>query len=509
MQQREEIEDKVFDLIVVGGGAAGLMAAGTAARDGKRVLLIEKMEKTARKVNITGKGRCNLTNMCEPGEFLAKVHGGSPGCDSPVDFGLEEAVSQPPSFKVAARSSLAAVAARRVADALTPTPPEVAETSSSPAGGCLSGGGGRQTSEMSENKTLDSQLSGGAQFFAPSLGFFGVGGLCHFFKKQGVKLEVEQGRRVFPAGGKAFEISDALRYWCADHDVVVMLNTKVEEILVAGGRVYGVGYTNKRGFRRKAEGRAVLVATGGASYPATGSEGDGYGLAHRVGHTIVPVRPSLVALRSSHPKFAELNGLRLKNVKVFLLIDGESIAEEFGETEFSPRGLDGAAILRLSRRAVDAVIEGRKVEVVLDLKSALSEEVLRDRIAREVEQLDPQAFAIDLLRKMLPRGLVYFVANEADMNPKAWVSKLTEEEIARLIGAMKRVVFPIADYGPWEQAIVTAGGVSLDEVDPATLQSRLVKGLYFAGEVLDLDADTGGYNLQIAFSTGRLAAQLK
>ncbi len=419
-------EEIVYDLVVVGGGAAGLMAAGWAARDGARVLLIEKMEKSARKVNITGKGRCNLTNMCSSEEFLAKI-----------------------------------------------------------------------------------RSEGGAEFFTHSLKTFTPNALCHFFKKQGVKLEEEAGRRIFPKDGKAFEISDALRWWCADNEVVVMLNTKVEEILTAGGRVYGVSYTNKRGFRRKAEARAVLLATGGASYPATGSTGDGYGMADRVGHTIVPVRPSLVALKSSHPKMSELNGLRLKNIRATLVVDDEPVGSEFGEIEFSVRGVDGPVILRLSRAAVDALIDERRVEIVLDLKPALEEDIIRARIGREIEGLEPKTFAIDLLRKMLPRGLVYFVAASADINPKAWADRLSPEEIDRIIGAMKHVSLPIVDYGPWEQAIVTAGGVSLDEVDPETMQSRLIKGLYFAGEVLDLDADTGGYNLQMAFSTGRLASQLK
>ncbi len=417
-------EEKVFDLVVIGGGAAGLMAAGWAARDGKNVLLIEKMEKTARKVNITGKGRCNLTNMCSQEEFLGKVRAG-------------------------------------------------------------------------------------ADFFAPSLKAFGPGATCFFFKKQGVKLEEEAGRRVFPKGGKAYEISDALRWWCSDNGVVVMLNTKVEQILTAGSRVYGVMYTNKRGFMRKAETRAVLLTTGGASYPATGSTGDGYRLAAGVGHTIVPVRPSLVALRSNHPKMADIVGLRLKNIRAELLVDGEVVASEFGEIEFSARGIDGPVILRMSRAAVDAVIDEKKVEIALDLKPALTEEMLRARIDRELEDLDRQAFAIELLRKMLPRNLVYFVADSAGVHPKTFAAKLSPEDIGRLITAMKRVVFPVVDYGPWEQAIVTAGGVSTEEVDSETLQSRIVRGLYFAGEVLDIDADTGGYNLQIAFSTGRLAAQLK
>ncbi len=435
-----EPEEKVFDLVVIGGGAAGLMAAGTAASHGRSVLLIEKMEKTARKVNITGKGRCNLTNMCTPEEFLAKVRAN-------------------------------------------------------------------------------------ADFFAPSLKFFSVETTCRFFKKQGVKLEVEAGRRVFPQGGKAFEISDALRWWCSDNGVVVMLGTKVEEILTAGGRVYGVSYTNKRGFRRKAEARSVLLTTGGASYPATGSTGDGYGLANRVGHTIVSIRPSLVALKIDHPKMADLVGLRLKNIRAELLIDGEVATSEFGEVEFSTgrehangdsrsRGgsgcsMEGAAILRMSRTAVDALIDEKKVEIALDLKPGMTEDILRARIAREIEQLQPQAFAIELLRKLLPRNLVYLVAAGAGVNPKTYAERLSEDEISRLIAAMKRAVFSVVDYGAWEEAIVTAGGVSTEEVDAETLQSRLVKGLYFAGEVLDLDADTGGYNLQIAFSTGRLAAQLR
>lgn len=421
---REKVNgEKVYDLIVVGGGAAGLIAAGFAARDGRSVLLIEKMEKSARKVNITGKGRCNLTNMCEPEEFLAKVRANP-------------------------------------------------------------------------------------DFFAPSLKAFGVEATCRFFKKQGVKLEVEQGKRVFPKSGKAFEISDALRWWCHDNGVVVMLDTKVEEVLQAGGRVYGVAYINKRGFRRKAEGRNVLIATGGASYPATGSTGDGYTMAHRLGHRIVGVRPSLVALVSEHPAMKDLIGLRLKNIRAELVVDGIPAADEFGEIEFSKRGLEGPVILRMSREAVDAVIDEKQVEVVLDLKPALNEDTLRARISRETEQLGPQAFAIELLRKMLPRNLVYFVAGQAGIHPKAFAARLTDKEIGLVIAAMKRIVFPISDYGPFEEAIVTAGGVDVEQVDPQTLQSKLVKGLYFAGEVLDLDADTGGYNLQIAFSTGRLASKL-
>jgi predicted Rossmann fold flavoprotein len=418
------IEDKVYDLVVIGGGAAGLMAAGTAAREGNSVLLLEKMEKTARKVNITGKGRCNLTNMCEVEEFLEKI---------------------------------------RV----------------------------------------------NRDFFAPSLRFFSVNATCRFFERQGVKLEVEQGRRVFPKSGKAYDIADALRYWAKDNGAEVMLNARAEEILTAAGRVYGVSYTNKRGFRRKVEARNVLLTTGGASYPSTGSAGDGYRLAHRLGHSIVEIRPSLVPLVSSSPLIEELRGVRLKNVRATLVIEGEAAAEEFGEMDFGSRGLEGSLILRLSRMAVDALIDEKRVELHLDLKPALSEEILTARIERETESMPPDGFYGELLRRLLPRPMVNVVAQIADMNPKSYISRLTESETARLIATMKRLVIPISDYGAFEEAVVTAGGVDVGEIDALTLQSKLIKGLYFAGEVLDLDADTGGYNLQIAFSTGRLAAQLK
>jgi predicted Rossmann fold flavoprotein len=232
-------------------------------------------------------------------------------------------------------------------------------------------------------------------------------------------------------------------------------------------------------------------------------------MAHRLGHHIVEIRPSLVALVSDMAAMKELEGVRLKNIRAQLVVEGKAVADEFGEIEFSRRGLEGPVILRMSRTAVDAVIDEKKVEVVLDLKPALTEEILRARIAREVEQLPQQAFAIELLRKMLPRNLVYFVASAAGVHPKAFANRRTADEVGRIIGAMKRVVFPITDYVPFEESIVTAGGVDTTEVDAETLQSKLVKGLYFAGEVLDLDADTGGYNLQIAFSTGRLASQLR
>ena len=294
-----------------------------------------------------------------------------------------------------------------------------------------------------------------------------------------------------------------------DNGVKILYDTRVTGILTLGGRVFGVKYVNKRGFERKEECPQVILATGGVSYPATGSTGDGYAFAADLGHTIEPLRPSLTPLVSSHPRVRQLDRLLLRNVRATLWIDDAPVREEFGELGFSERGIEGAVALRMSRDAVDALIEGRRVKIVVDLKPALTEEVLRDRIARELAAMGPTEFFGELLRKLVPRPMVLPLAQELDIHSKTYVSKLSEAEIVRLIRTLKGLTFPVTDYAPFEYAVTTAGGVRCDEVNPETMESRRVRGLYFAGEVLDLDANTGGYNLQIAFSTGRLAGMLK
>lgn len=413
-----------YDVIVVGAGAAGMMAAGTAARNGHRVLLLEKMEKSGRKVRITGKGRCNVTNARPPEEFAGQV-----------------------------RTN--------------------------------------------------------AEFFSTAFAEFNNRATIRFFERLGVKLDVERGERVFPRSGKAWDIANALLEYCVDNGVKIVYDTRVTEIMTLNGRVFGVRYRNKRGFERKEECPRVIVATGGVSYPATGSTGDGYTFAADLGHTVEPVRPSLTPLVSSHPQIGYLDGLLLKNIRAVLHIDGEPVREEFGELGFSERGIEGAVALRMSRDAVDALIDGRRVKLVVDLKPALTEEILHERIAREIAGMEPTEFFGELLRKLVPKPLVMPLAQELDIHSKNYVGKLTEEEITRLIKTLKGFTFPITDYAPFEYAIVTAGGVSCAEVNPYTMESLKVRGLYFAGEVLDLDANTGGYNLQIAFSTGRLAGLLK
>lgn len=418
------IEREPYDVIVIGAGAAGMMAAGTAARSGKRVLLIEKMEKSGRKVRISGKGRCNVTNARPAEEFMEHVR-----------------VNQ--------------------------------------------------------------------EFLTQAFSEFNNRATIRFFERMGVKLDIERGERVFPRSGKAWDIANALLEYCFSNGVKILYETRVTEIMTLSGRVFGVRYINKRGFERREECNQVILCTGGVSYPGTGSTGDGYTFAADLGHTIEPLRPSLTPLKSSHAQMKFLHGLLLRNIRATLSVDGEAVREEFGEIGFSDRGIEGAVALRMSRDAVDALIDGKSVKLTLDLKPALDEETLRNRIARELADMEPTEFVSELLRRLVPKPLVMPLARELDIHSKTYVSKLTETEIERIIKVLKGMVFPISDYAPFEYAVTTAGGVNCQEVNPYTMESLKVKGLYLAGEVLDLDGDTGGYNLQIAFSTGRLAGLLK
>lgn len=419
-----ELSHPRYDVVVIGGGAAGLMAAGTAARVGNKVLLLEKMEKPARKVRITGKGRCNLTNARPVEEFAENVRTNGEW--------LHVAIS-----------------------------------------------------EFTNRATM------------------------RFFERMGVKLVTERGERVFPASGKAADIANALEFYCRDYEVDIQCNSRVTEILVAGGKVYGLKYMNKRGYERKIEVENVIIATGGVSYPATGSTGDGYTFADRTGHTIESVRPSLTPLVSNHPQIEYIKSVWLKNINARLFVAGEMVREEFGEMSFSDRGLEGAVILRLSRDAVDGLLEEKSVKIELDLKPALTEDILRERIKREVAEMRPEDFFAELVRRLVPKPLVVPICKELDVHSRLYISKVSDKEFERLIKVLKGWSFPISDYAPFEYAVVTAGGVSCSEVNEYTMESLKIKGMYFAGEVLDVDANTGGYNLQIAFSTGHLAGLLK
>jgi predicted Rossmann fold flavoprotein len=423
-------------VIVVGGGAAGLIAAGQAAELGAETLLLEKMDRPGRKLRITGKGRCNLTNIAPVSEFIAH-------------FG--------------------------------------------PNGRFL-----RQAFH---------------QFFCPEL----VG----FFEDLGVRTLTERGGRVFPVEGQAQDVVDALLGWIGERGVTLRTRSPVERLVLEGGRVAGVHVSGPPG--RVFRGDAVIVATGGASYPATGSTGDGYRLAQSVGHTVVPIRPALVPLETASDIASRLQGLSLRNVTVQVWINprhsslprqpdgsteqmGRKHAEAFGEMIFTHFGISGPIILSLSKQVVDALRQGQRVTISIDLKPALDERKLDARLLRDLDAYGKQQFRT-LLKGLLPRKLIPVCFDLTGIAPDKVGHQITAEERKRLRTWLKDFRLEVSGYRPLTQAIITAGGVDTREVDPRSMASRLVEGLYFAGEVLDIDADTGGYNLQAAFSTGWLAGR--
>ena len=417
-------------LIVIGAGAAGLMAAGQAAAAGVPTLLLEKMDRPGRKLLLTGKGRCNLTNEDHLPEFIEH-------------FG--------------------------------------------PSGRFL-----RQAF---------------ARFFSTEL--------VDFFTELGIATVRERGGRLFLASGRADQAVDALSSWAKRQGAVLQTRTPVESLLVEGGRLIGVhlapsaaqvaGLLAGTGFTLPAT--AVILATGGASYPHTGSSGDGYRLAQAAGHTIVPIRPALVPLVTSGPIARKLQGLSLRNVRLRVLLDGEvQITEAFGEMLFTHFGLSGPIVLSLSRQVVDALRQRHRVQVSIDLKPAVSEEQLDLRLLRDLE-LHSKRQLHSLLKGLLPGKLVPVCLELTSLPADKPAHQLTSLERKRLRTWLKDFRLEVSGHRSFAQAIVTAGGVDLREVDPRSMASKLVKGLYFAGELLDLDADTGGYNLQAAFSTGWLAGR--
>jgi predicted Rossmann fold flavoprotein len=423
--------DDAYEVIVVGGGAAGLMAAGQAAGLGTRTLLVEKMNRPGRKLRITGKGRCNLTNVASVETFIEH-------------FG--------------------------------------------PSGRFL-----RQAFQA---------------FFHPEL--------VALFEELGVRTVVERGGRVFPASDQAQDVVDALVRWVGRRGVALQTHSPVKRLLIeeeeGGERVVGVQVA--RADPRVGKGSAgriyradgVIVATGGASYPATGSTGDGYELARSVGHAIVPIRPALVPLETAGDVAPRLQGLSLRNVAVRVWIDGKKRGEAFGEMLFTHFGVSGPIVLSLSRQVVDALRLGQRVVLSIDLKPALDERKLDARLLRDLDAHGRQQFHT-LLKGLLPSKLIPVCVDLTAIPADKPGHQITGVERKRLRTWLKDFRLEVTGHRPFAEAIVTAGGVDTREIDPRAMASRLVRGLYFAGEVLDVDADTGGYNLQAAFSTGWLAGR--
>lgn len=404
-------------VIVVGAGAAGLMASGVAGERGLAVTLIERNEKNARKVMITGKGRCNVTNNCTMiNDLIANV--------------------------------------------------------------------------PNNGRFLYSAFSR----FMPS-------DTIEFFEDMGVPLKVERGNRVFPASDRAADIVDALSAFSRDAGVM-RITGRVKSLLIEDGAVRGV--TLENGERYEAD--SVIIATGGKSYPQTGSTGDGYDLARQAGHTVTEIKPSLVPLVCHEGFCMDLQGLSLRNVNISV-VDSENYKEiysDFGEMLFTHFGVSGPVILSASCHMKD--MKPRKYEIHIDLKPALSHEQLDRRIQRDFLENSNKNF-INALDALLPKKLVPVIVRLTGIKPSVKVNQITREMRGKLVNILKDLKVTVLGFRPIEEAIVTCGGISVREIDPKTMESKLCKGLFFAGEVIDVDAYTGGFNLQIAFSTGRLAGE--
>jgi predicted Rossmann fold flavoprotein len=407
---------ETWDVIVVGGGAAGLMAAGEAAGAGARVLLLEKMRRPGRKLRITGKGRCNVTNVAAVDDFLDHF--------GPTGLSLRQAF---------------------------------------------------------------------ARYFSDDV--------MAFFESQGVPLVTERGGRVFPASGKATDVVDALVRWVSRQGVETRAGRSVDRLVLDGDTVCGV---DVGGTIMNA--RTTILAVGGASYPATGSTGDGYRMAAAVGHTIVEPRAALVPLETRETIARELPDLTLRNVRVQVLVDGTLAGEHFGELTFMSYGVSGPVILTASGGVVDALSKGKKVELSIDLKPALSEQKLENRLLRDFASRGTEPMQ-SILRGLLPKPLVRPCLVAVGIPAHRTGSAMKTNERQRLLAWLKDFRLTVSRPRPLSEAIITAGGVDMKEIDPRTMASRLVKGLYIAGELLDLHGDTGGYNLQAAFSTGWLAGR--
>jgi hypothetical protein len=346
-----------------------------------------------------------------------------------------------------------------------------------------------------------------SRFFTPDL--------VAFLEGLTVPTVTERGGRVFPASQEATDVVDALVRWVRERGVTVQTRSPVERLLVEGERVTGVRMARNQvpgekpgvsSSKRLYRADAVIVATGGASYPATGSTGDGYRLAESVGHTVVSIRPALVPLETAGDVAPRLQGLSLRNVTVRLWVDGKKQGELFGEMLFTHFGLSGPTVLSQSRQAVDALRLGHSVRISIDLKPALDERKLDARLLRDLDAHGKQQFRT-LLKGLLPRKLIPVCLDLTGISPEKLAHQITAQERKRLRAWLKDFRLQVTGHRSFAEAIITAGGVDTREVDPRTMASRLVEGLYFAGEVLDVDADTGGYNLQAAFSTGWLAGR--
>ncbi len=404
-------------VIIVGGGAAGMLAAVSCARQGKKVSLYEKNEKLGKKLFITGKGRCNITNACDAEDFLDHVVGN-------------------PRFLYSAFYNFT---------------------------------------------NLD---------------------MMELLTELGLQLKTERGNRVFPKSDKSSDVIKVLSRELQRLGVEVFLNTPVKDIIVEDGSVRGI-LLNK-GERRECS--SVLIATGGLSYPSTGSTGDGYLFARKLKHTIAELSPGLVPFEVKEGFVKELMGLSLKNISIRIADSrGKTLYSEFGEMLFTHYGVSGPILLSASSHVTKALAR-ENLTLFIDLKPALTKEQLNARILREIEENRGKQMK-NMLSSLLPSSLVPVMLFYLGISPERRGNELSKEERLAMVDGLKSFSLTLTGFRDYNEAIITRGGVSVKEVNPSTMESKLVKGLYFAGEVLDVDAHTGGFNLQIAWSTAYLAGQ--
>lgn len=410
-----------MNVIVVGGGPAGMMSAIKSAKDGNNVTILEKNETCGKKLLITGKGRCNITNAIDINEFIKYI-------------------------------------------------------------------------------------PGNGKFLYSAFKNFDNEDIMKMLLNEGVKTKVERGNRVFPVSDKSKDVLDALENILRKLNVKIKTNSEVKEILSKNNKVYGV--LTKNNEELKAD--KIILATGGKSYPRTGSTGDGYKMAEKLGHTITPIKGSLVPLIIyEHEECKKLQGLSLKNIKICIKCENKIIYEDFGEMLFTHFGVSGPIILSSSSillryKNINTALKNKKVILEIDFKPALTEEKLDARILRDFEELKNKQFK-NGLNKLLPQKLIPVIIEKSNINPEKRINEITKKQRTDLVKLMKKFSLTVEGFRSVDEAIVTSGGINIKEINPKTMESKLVSGLYFAGEIIDVDAYTGGFNLQIAYSTGYTA----
>ena len=410
------------NVIVIGGGPAGMMAAITAAEYGNNVTIIEKNSDFGKKLLITGKGRCNVTSSLYMSEFIKN------------------------------------------------TP-------------------------------------GNGQFLYSAFQNYTNTDIIDFLKNQGLEEKEERGNRIFPVTDKSIDVLNCFKSKINELKIKKLFNTRVQKILVQNGEVLGV-----RTEKEIIQTDKIILATGGKSYPLTGSTGDGYLIAKNIGHKVTEIRPSLVPLVIYEKnECKEMQGLSLRNVGIKIIDESKNklIYEDFGEMIFTHFGISGPTILSGSAhlvryKEIDNLMKEQKIKLQIDLKPALTEEQLDERILRDFKEFKNKQFK-HALDKLLPQKMIPIVIEKTKINEEKRVNEITKEERRNLVKVLKKFELTIKDFRPVEEAIITSGGINIKEINPKTMESKLVKGLYFAGEIIDVDSYTGGFNLQIAYSTGYTA----